>query len=57
MSVSSITVGGKYVVEANLRERPFETVRSQGWRSRAYREVFTACFEWAFPLICRNGLS
>lgn len=25
-----------------------KTVRSQGWRSRAYREVFTACFGKAF---------
>jgi len=30
MSVSSITVGGKYIVEANQRERQFKTVRSHG---------------------------
>src|SRR5690554_459129 len=31
---------------------PSETVRSHGWRSRAYTDVFTACFGRAPPHAC-----
>jgi len=31
-------------MEAGVPVKCSETVRSHGWRSQAYREVFTACF-------------
>ncbi|MFO8142265.1 MAG: hypothetical protein R6T87_10345, partial [Marinobacter sp.] len=37
------------VSDERVRESLSKTLRSQGWRSRAYRDVFTACFGKAFP--------
>lgn len=38
----------KYV-GAGVRVQLSETLRSHGWRSRAYMDVFTACFGELYP--------